>query len=71
MSPAQQLAAGIDRLGLSISPDAQARLLAYLDLIVKWNRVQARERNSIPRKLNLVFPEMLQVYLRALNWHRR
>jgi 16S rRNA (guanine527-N7)-methyltransferase len=39
MSPAQQLAAGIDRLGLSISPDAQARLLAYLDLIVKWNRV--------------------------------
>ena len=39
MSPARQLAAGIDRLGLSISPDAQARLLAYLDLIVKWNRV--------------------------------
>ncbi len=39
MSPAQQLADGIDRLGLSICAQAQQQLLAYLDLLAKWNRV--------------------------------
>lgn len=39
MTPAQQLAEGIAKLGLSVTPDKEKRLLAYLDLIVKWNRV--------------------------------
>jgi 16S rRNA (guanine527-N7)-methyltransferase len=39
MTPAQSLADGITRLGLVVEPAAQQRLLAYLELIVKWNRV--------------------------------
>jgi 16S rRNA (guanine527-N7)-methyltransferase len=39
MSPAQQLAAGLAELGLAVPPETQQRLLAYLDLIVKWNRI--------------------------------
>jgi 16S rRNA (guanine527-N7)-methyltransferase len=39
MSPAQQLADGIAELGLSVPPETQQRLLAYLDLVAKWNRV--------------------------------
>ena len=39
MTPGQQLAEGIAKLGLSITPEQEKRLLAYLDLIVKWNRV--------------------------------
>ncbi|AEG91135.1 16S rRNA (guanine(527)-N(7))-methyltransferase RsmG [Ramlibacter tataouinensis] len=33
------LATGLAALGLALAPDQQARLLAYLDLIAKWNRV--------------------------------
>jgi len=29
---------GIDTLGLSLPPDARARLLAYVDMLAKWNR---------------------------------
>jgi 16S rRNA (guanine527-N7)-methyltransferase len=39
MNPAQQLAEGIGELGLVVAQEAQERLLAYLQLIVKWNRV--------------------------------
>jgi 16S rRNA (guanine527-N7)-methyltransferase len=39
MSPARQLADGIGELGLSVSAQTQAQLLAFLDLILKWNRV--------------------------------
>lgn len=39
MSPAQQLADGLESLGLVISAPTQQRLLAYLELIAKWNRV--------------------------------
>jgi 16S rRNA (guanine527-N7)-methyltransferase len=39
MNPAQQLAGGIGELGLVIPQEVQERLLAYLQLIVKWNRV--------------------------------
>ncbi len=39
MSPAQQLTDGLDRLGLPVPAEAQKQLLAYLDLIAKWNRV--------------------------------
>ncbi len=38
-SPAQRLATGLDRLGLSLDADTQARLLAYGALLMKWNRV--------------------------------
>ena len=39
MTPATQLADGIAGLGLSIPESNQARLLQYLALIQKWNRV--------------------------------
>lgn len=34
-----QLAAGIAALGLALPADAEAKLLAYLALLDKWNRV--------------------------------
>lgn len=36
---AGRLQAGLEALGLDLSPEQQAQLLAYLDLIGKWNRV--------------------------------
>ncbi|WP_296750374.1 16S rRNA (guanine(527)-N(7))-methyltransferase RsmG [Thiobacillus sp.] len=39
MTPQAQLAAGIAALGLALPAGAQARLLAYLALLDKWNRV--------------------------------
>jgi 16S rRNA (guanine527-N7)-methyltransferase len=38
MTPAEQLHAGIAALGLTLPEGAEARLLAYLDLLAKWNR---------------------------------
>ncbi|HQT01240.1 MAG: 16S rRNA (guanine(527)-N(7))-methyltransferase RsmG [Hydrogenophilales bacterium 16-64-46] len=39
MSLSHQLAAGIAALGLDLPPEGLARLLAYLALLDKWNRV--------------------------------
>lgn len=39
MSQASELARGIAQLGLDIAPEAQQRLLAYLALLQKWNKV--------------------------------
>lgn len=39
MTPAQQLADGLGELGLSITLEMQLRLLAFLELVAKWNRV--------------------------------
>ena len=39
MTLAQQLAQGISELGLTLPAGAQERLLAYLGLLQKWNRV--------------------------------
>ena len=39
MNPAELLAQGAARLGLDIAPEAQKKLLAYLDLLQKWNKV--------------------------------
>jgi len=39
MSLAQQLAQGVIDLGLTLPGGAQQRLLAYLELLQKWNRV--------------------------------
>ncbi|MHB1051890.1 MAG: 16S rRNA (guanine(527)-N(7))-methyltransferase RsmG [Thiobacillus sp.] len=39
MTPQIQLAAGIAALGLTLPDGAEARLLAYLALLDKWNRV--------------------------------
>lgn len=39
MSPAQQLTAGIAALGLDVDAATQENLLAYLQLLAKWNRV--------------------------------
>lgn len=38
MSLAQQLAQGVTEIGLTLPQGAQQRLLAYLDLLQKWNR---------------------------------
>jgi len=38
MTPAEQLHAGIAALGLALPEGAEQRLLAFLDLLVKWNR---------------------------------
>lgn len=38
MTLAQQLAQGVTELGLTLPEGAQPRLLAYLDLLQKWNR---------------------------------
>lgn len=38
MSSAQRLSAGVAALGLSLAPGAEAKLLAYLALLLKWNR---------------------------------
>jgi 16S rRNA (guanine527-N7)-methyltransferase len=39
MSAASALAAGLGALGLTLDAEAQQRLLAYLGLVEKWNRV--------------------------------
>ncbi len=39
MSDAARLAGGVRALGLALDPDAQARLLAFRDLLARWNRV--------------------------------
>ena len=39
MTLAAQLAAGVAELGVDVGPDAQKKLLAYLELMAKWNRV--------------------------------
>lgn len=39
MSIGRQLAAGITELGLDLPDQAEAKLLAYLALLAKWNRV--------------------------------
>ena len=39
MSQATELSRGITQLGLDITPEAQQKLLAYLALLQKWNKV--------------------------------
>ena len=39
MTLAQQLAQGVAKLGLALPAGAQQRLLSYLELLQKWNRV--------------------------------
>jgi len=39
MTLAGQLSAGVAALGIEVSPAAQEKLLAYLELMAKWNRV--------------------------------
>ena len=38
MSLSDTLAGGIDTLGLTLSDDQSRLLLAYVDLLVKWNQ---------------------------------
>ena len=39
MTPAQALACGLGELALPVPEEAQERLLAYVSLLAKWNRV--------------------------------
>jgi 16S rRNA (guanine527-N7)-methyltransferase len=38
MTPAETLARGLQSLGLALPREASAKLLAYVDLLAKWNR---------------------------------
>lgn len=39
MTPVQRLDSGLAALALNLGPDARQRLLAYAELLLKWNRV--------------------------------
>ena len=39
MNQAKELALGITQLGLDVAPEVQRKLLCYLELLQKWNRV--------------------------------
>ncbi|CAG9934413.1 16S rRNA (guanine(527)-N(7))-methyltransferase RsmG [Candidatus Nitrotoga arctica] len=39
MNQAKELALGITQLGLDVAPEVQRKLLSYLELLQKWNRV--------------------------------
>lgn len=39
MSLDRLLAEGIAQLGLAVTPAQQAQLMAYLELMAKWNKV--------------------------------
>lgn len=39
MNQAEELALGITQLGLNVAPEVQCKLLNYLELLQKWNRV--------------------------------
>jgi 16S rRNA (guanine527-N7)-methyltransferase len=39
MSPEQALASGIAQLGMEVAPEVQQKMLAYLALLQKWNKV--------------------------------
>lgn len=39
MTLAADLSAGIEQLGINVSPEAQQKLLSYLALLQKWNKV--------------------------------
>ena len=41
MNQAQQLAHGLDALGITLDAPAQSKLLAYLALLAKWNKTYA------------------------------
>lgn len=41
MNQAQQLAQGLDALGITLDVPAQSKLLAYLALLAKWNKTYA------------------------------
>ena len=50
MSLSDTLARGIDTLGLTLSDDQQRLLLAYVDLLVKWNQAYNSPPSAIRRK---------------------
>ncbi len=39
MSPQEKLAQGLREMGLNLAPDVQQKLMDYLHLLVKWNKV--------------------------------
>jgi 16S rRNA (guanine527-N7)-methyltransferase len=51
MSLAEKLAQGIAELGLSVAPDTEHKLLEYIALIAKWNRVHNLTAVRSPSKM--------------------
>ena len=51
MSQAQDLSDGLARLGLTISAESQEKLLAYLALLGKWNKVYNLTAIREPRQM--------------------
>ena len=51
MNLAQQLAAGIARMGLAVTPEQQVKLLEYLALLHKWNGVYNLTAIRLPEQM--------------------
>ncbi len=67
----EKLAAGIANLGIEVAPEQQLQLLAYLDLLQKWNRIY--NLTAIRDPLKMVTHHLLDClaitpYLWPKNW---
>jgi 16S rRNA (guanine527-N7)-methyltransferase len=51
MTPAQDLARGVQQLGIELPPDAQQKLVHYLELLQKWNKVYNLTAIRQPRQM--------------------
>ncbi|MDD5329084.1 MAG: 16S rRNA (guanine(527)-N(7))-methyltransferase RsmG [Sulfuricella sp.] len=51
MSLEEQLASGLERLGLPLAPETRRRLLDYVGLMLKWNRVYNLTAVRDPEKM--------------------
>lgn len=51
---ASRLAAGLQVLGLALSAEQQQKLLAYLDLLAKWNKVDATPPRMPPLPVDVM-----------------
>jgi 16S rRNA (guanine527-N7)-methyltransferase len=70
MTQAELLAAGIAEMGLSVSLEAQQKLLSYLELLQKWNKVYNLTAVSDPMEmvtLHLLDSLSVLPYIRAKN----
>lgn len=67
----EKLAAGIASLGIEVAPEQQLQLLAYLDLLQKWNRIYNLTAIRDPLKMvthHLLDSLAITPYLWPKNW---
>lgn len=71
MSQAEELQAGIAQLGITLGTDAQNKLLDYLDLLHKWNKVYNLTAIRDPQQMvsnHLLDSLAVMPYLRPGKW---